>query len=278
MYFGIFLGWLFATGKSNIPNTEDVYIGDRRSGGLYLRKFKQIRKGTKFVKYQGMLYPIIPEASNIWMHHLNWDSPMHIIDSSWASDIQGIQTKYIDIDNRSEEDLKNLKAEIEARKNDTNHPATIKLNINPIFKIAAEKLYKLIEGEQIDAAFRSIVSGKALRSSVILYVLLGVIMGGMGSYIITNNYLPSQVHDYTTTQTLYTTCPTSLNLTETTSTYSGTLPQSCVSTLLSSVYTNPSSSIQSSSPTVVNITSFTNGTIVTQWSNGSKSTSISTSG
>lgn len=277
MYFGIVIGIMFSEGRKNIPNTKDVWIGKRINNILYIHTEKLVRKGTQEIKYAGRLIPLIDTEVSIFRKHFNWQSPIHIVDEDWGSDIIGVQQKYSDkaLDTGTEIDIeamdKEVKETIEKAKKEGKTP-NIKLNINPIFQISAVKLYNWFYVKMLNAAYDAIVKKGVIKGGSIGLIILGIVMGGMGGYIATNYYNTANPHIITVT--INNSCPTDINLSQTTITYSG-LSSECISSILahtnSTLTTSSTSTTQSSSTaTVIAISSFNNGTVLWQYSNGSK--------
>lgn len=253
---------MFNSFKNNRPRTQDIFIGNRDATGLVLSGPKQISDKETTYKYNGQLYPIIPEESNIKMKHLAWKNDVHIIDATWASDVKGIQDKYIqkqidnpemtqeEVETAIKKDIDNIKD-----KNGNKKSSLIKLDINPIFKISALKLYKWIEAEMLQGAYDAIVSNKVKRQSVIGYVLIGILIGGMGGYIGIQNFQhpTSIVSTITATQTEV--C-SSITLSNSISTQSCSLLTSSTSTSITA--------------TITAISSFQNGTVINAYSNGTR--------
>jgi hypothetical protein len=218
MYFGIIIGVMGYSLKDNRPNAIDVFFGHRTADGLHLRSHKQVSRNAKDVKYNGGLYPIDLTQTNISMKHLTWENPVLIIDDTWASGIQGIQEKYLQMNQRDgitlkekEINLDNMAKEIEdasnaekglPQKNGTNQQvrkAYIPLNINPIFRIAAIKLYNWFEDRMYHGTYEA-VTGKPTKRNMYGFIILGVIMGAMGGYIFSIDYgLNTEYRTITTT-------------------------------------------------------------------------------
>lgn len=268
------MGFLFFQLRNNLPNTVDVYIGRRIGDTLHIHTKKQIRKGTDAVKYKQRMIPIIPTETNLFIQHLNWENELHIVDEDWGSDILGIQEKYIKASNekgipldieKMEEEIK--KSQEDAKKN--HKSAQIKFNINPIFMISATKIYKWVQGHMLDASFGAIIKSNLVKTGMIGFIILGVIMGGMGGYIVVSKY---QTPLYLTS-TSYITCPPITNISETTSLNSN-VPAYCASYYLGLTNSSSSSQFTTSSTkstttaTIVAISSFNNGTIDWKYSNG----------